>query len=533
MLSRKEMLRSMAALPVGGYLAGKLGLAESIGRPGASLGPTADSIYRSVGAKPLINARGTVTIIGATRVLPEVQEAMDRAVREYVQLDELMEGVGERLGALTGTEFGMVSAGASAAITAATAGIISGGDPDRIWQLPDLSGLKNEVIIPTYSRSAYDAAARAVGATMVPVADVEELEAALGPRTAMVMVLASGRSNDGPLSLREISERAHASGVPVLVDAAAEELRVPNPHIEQGADLVAYSGGKSLRGPQCAGLLIGRKDLVWASWISVAPHHGFGRGFKVGREEIMGMLAAVETWFTRDHDAEQARWLAWLEQIAQQAGSIRGVETEVRPAGDRLSNRYPGLTISWDRDRIDLAGHEMEQALWDGDPGIAVSGAGSFLPFPPNEQPAIRINVSQMEEWEVSIVADRVRGVLENPPSINRDRQAPAEDLSGQWDLVLSFSASDVDQTLTFQQEGAELLGTHFASFADRDLAGYLSGREILFRSSYTGEGVRLNYTFTGTVDGDTMHGDVCMGEYGTASWRAKRRVYRPAGRRG
>src|SRR5690625_6138854 len=216
---------------------------------------------------------------------------MDEAVNHYVQLDELMEGVGHRLGEITGTEWGIVTSGASSAITVCTAVGVTGGDPDRIWQLPDLTGLKDEVIIPTYSRSAYDAAAKAVGVRMIPVSTVEELEEAIGPRTAMIMVLASGRSENGPLSLREISERARPRGIPVLVDAAAEELFLPNPHIEQGADLVAYSGGKCLRGPQCAGLLIGRKDLVQASCSAAPLLTGSAAGSKVGVRRSWGSRA--------------------------------------------------------------------------------------------------------------------------------------------------------------------------------------------------------------------------------------------------
>src|SRR5690606_5812501 len=293
-------------------------------------GKNSKSIYTSIGVRPLINARGTVTIIGASRILPEVQQAMDAATREYVQLDELMEGVGKRLAELTGAEWGIVTSGASGAITAATAGCITGGDPDKLWQLPDLHNLKDEVIIPSYSRSAYDAAARAVGVRMVEVENLDELKAALGPRTAMIMVMAGSRSENGPLSLKEIASLAKPMDIPILVDAAAEGLPVPNPHLAQGADLVAYSGGKYLQGPQCSGLLLGRKDLVQASWITVAPHHGFGRGFKVGREEIMGALAAVEMWIKRDHEGIMKLWNARLEHISKKLQRIQGVNADVR-----------------------------------------------------------------------------------------------------------------------------------------------------------------------------------------------------------
>jgi D-glucosaminate-6-phosphate ammonia-lyase len=489
------------------------------------------SIYRSINVRPLINARGTVTVVGATRVLPEVKQAMDQASREYLQLDELMEGVGRRLSELTGAQWGIVTSGASAALTVATAACIAGGDPDKLAQLPDLRGLKDEVIIPRYSRTAYDHAAKVVGARMVEVATPEEFEAALGPRTALVMVLAGRQSDEGPLSLRVISELAAARSVPVLVDAAADELIVPNPYLEQGADLVAYSGGKCLRGPQCAGLLIGRKDLVQAAWVHSAPHHGLGRGFKVGREEIMGMLTAVEMWMKRDHAGEWRTWTSWLEHIAQRVGQVPGVTTEITEPQGR-SNRTPTLRVQWDPARIALTGDEVEKLLWDGEPRIAVGGAGSFLPFPPSLEPNIRIVPYQLEAGEERVIAQRVHALLSNPPAVTRRTDAPAFDVSGQWDVELKFVSGAATQSFVLEQDGNTLLGTHFGSFAKRDLGGTLHGADVLLRSSYTQQGVRLNFTFTGRVTGDAMEGSVSLGEYGVASWMARRRAYRAPGSR-
>ncbi|MGH2646871.1 MAG: aminotransferase class V-fold PLP-dependent enzyme, partial [Ginsengibacter sp.] len=252
------------------------------------------SIYDSIGVRTVINGRGTVTIIGASRMLPEVEKAMRAATRNYVQLDELMEGVAQRLAGLTGAEWGIVTTGATGALIVGCAGIITGGDPDKLWQLPDLEDMKNEVIIPTYSWTAYESAVRGVGVKMIEVSTPDELRAASNKKTSMVLVLAGEESEKGPLSIKTISSIVKPLDIPILVDAAAEGLFVPNPHLSQGADLIAYSGGKYLKGPQCSGLLLGRKDLVKAAWVTSAPHHGFGRGYKVGREEIVGMLKAVE-----------------------------------------------------------------------------------------------------------------------------------------------------------------------------------------------------------------------------------------------
>jgi uncharacterized pyridoxal phosphate-dependent enzyme len=484
------------------------------------------SIYESVGVRPLINARGTVTIVGATRTLPEVKQAMDDAALDYVQLDELMDGVGRRLGELTGAEWGIVTSGASAALTVAAAGCVTGGDPDKMAQLPDLKGLKDEIVTPRYSRSAYDHALKGVGARIVEVANREEFEAALGPRTAMVMVMAGRTAEEGPLSLKEIASLATPRGIPILVDAAADELVVPNPYLMQGADMVAYSGGKCLRGPQCAGLLIGRKSLTQAAWINSAPHHGLGRGLKVGREEIMGMLAAVEMWKKRDHAAEARTWTSWLEHIARRLQPIPGVTAEIRQPQGR-SNRTPSLRVQWDIAKIPLTGDDVETLLWEGEPRIAVSGAGSFLPFPPNMQPDISIVPYQLDAGEERVIADRVYAVLSNPPRKPQRTDAPAFDVGGQWDVAVKFVHGSANQTFGLEQKGAALVGSHIGSFAMRNLAGTLHGRDIVLRSSYTQQGVRLNFTFTGTVSADSMEGSVSLGEYGTGAWKATRRAYR------
>lgn len=529
-MKRRELIKGLTILPLAGAVTGSA-VQSAFAATNDTPAKASKSIYEAIGVRPLINARGTITVIGASTILPEVQKAMDEATKEYVQIDELMDAVGARLGELTGTEAGTVTSGASAAVTAATAGCVTGGDPDNLWMIPDIRGMKDEVIIPAYSRTAYDAGAKAVGVRMVEVNTLEDLKLAIGPRTAMILVLAGDRSENGPLSLREISAVAKPLGVPILVDAAAEGPEVPNPHISKGADLVAYSGGKYLRGPQCAGLLIGRKDLVVASRINAGPHHGFGRGFKVGREEIMGMLAATEMWFKRDHAGEWNKRKEIAGTIVKRLVKIPGVTLKINEPVGRV-NHTPSVAVTWDKSIINLTGEDVEQLLWDGTPRIAVSGMASFLPFPPNLQPNIFIAVTQFHEGEEKIVADRVHQILSNPPMIKRREGDPSFNLSGQWDLKMKFSASLVDQTLVIEQKNKEsnFIGTHIASIGERDLEGTLHGNNVLIRSSYTKDGVRINYTFTGTVNGDTMSGKVSLSEYGEAEWSAKRHTYKLGG---
>src|SRR5215813_15165154 len=269
--TRRELFRRSGLLALPALFRGAAVDAAPAAAPGSG-----EDVYRSIGVRPLINARGTFTIISGSLMLPEVRAAIDAAAQQHVHLDELMAAIGARLAELTKAEWGMVSSGCSAALTHATAACIAGGNPDLHVRIPHLEGFaRDEVIIPTHSRNVYDAAVRAIGVRIVEVGTAEELEAAFGPRTAMIYIFAGPNADKGPLSTKAIARMANQRRVPVLVDAAAEVLTVPNVHLQNGATLVAYSGGKCIRGPQTAGLLLGRKDLVQAAWVHSAPHHGF------------------------------------------------------------------------------------------------------------------------------------------------------------------------------------------------------------------------------------------------------------------
>src|SRR5215217_3439004 len=281
-ISRRELLRRTG--DIGGLLALPMLLGEvpAAAGPGGAAEPRSTGlhagadVYESIGVRPLINARGTYTIISGSVMLPEVRAAMDAASRRYVHLDELADAIGARLATLTGAEWGLVTSGCSAALTHAAAACVAGGNPDLHVRIPDLRGFpRDEAIIPKYSRNVYDAAVRAVGLRVIEVETMADLEAAFGPRTALVYLFAGPAADASPLSLAAIAPLARARGVPILVDAAAEVLSVPNVHLQRGATLVGYSGGKCLRGPQTAGLLLGNKGLVRAAWVHSAPHHGF------------------------------------------------------------------------------------------------------------------------------------------------------------------------------------------------------------------------------------------------------------------
>jgi L-seryl-tRNA(Ser) seleniumtransferase len=487
-------------------------------------------VYRAIGVRPLINARGTFTIISGSLMLPEVRAAIDAAAQQHVHLDELMAADGTRLAELTQAEWGMVASGCAAAITHATAACVAGGNPDLHIRIPNLSGFaKDEVIIPRHSRNVYDAAVRAVGVRVIDVGTAEELDAAFGPRTAMIYILAGPNADSGPLNTKAIAALARQKQVPVLVDAAAEVLTVPNVHLENGATLVTYSGGKCLRGPQSAGLLLGRKDLVQAAWVHSAPHHGFSRSMKVGKEEAIGMLTAVEMWTRRDHKAEWARWLGWLDHIAQQVTKIDGVTTAVTETNE-LSNRTPTLVIRWDAQRLGVTGAAVAKHLMDTEPRIATPGGRER-----DGQTSISITPYQMAPGDEKIVAARLHETLSNPPAAIRTGTptrepltAPAADLSGRWNVRIEYVAGTSTHTLHLKQTGNTVDGTHQGDFVSRDLSGAIAGDRVQFSSTY-GERNRdaLTFRFSGTITGSEMGGTLDMGEYLTAKWTARRHDFR------
>jgi L-seryl-tRNA(Ser) seleniumtransferase len=436
-----------------------------------------------------------------------------------------MAAIGARLAELTKAEWGMVSSGCSAALTQATAACVAGGNPDLHVRIPNLSGFpKDEVIVPKHSRNVYDAAVRAVGVRVIEAETAEDLEAAFGPRTAMVYILAGPEADKAPLNTKAIAQAARQRYVPVLVDAAAEVLTVPNVHLENGATLVAYSGGKCLRGPQSAGLLLGRKDLVQAAWVHSAPHHGFARSMKVGKEEAIGMLMAVEMWMKRDHKAEWSRWLSWLDAIARRVSTIDGVTTSVAETSE-LSNRTPSLSIRWDRKRFGVSGAALARHLFDTEPRIATPGGRDR-----GDETGISITPYMMSPGDEKIVGDRIHAWLSSPPRQDAPKPAASStvDVTGQWDVRIEYPATRSTHTLHLRQVGGRLEGTHQGDFVARDLSGTVEGTSVQISSSYTERhGDALSFRFTGAVAGDEMSGTLDMGEYLTAKWTGRRHDYR------
>ena len=475
----------------------------------AAAGPlrTGQDIYRSIGVEPVINCRGTFTIIGASVELPEVRAAMEAAAKQFVQLDELAEGVGRRLAELTGAEWGMVSSGCAAGLKHVTAACVAGGNPEKLLRIPDLTGFdKTEVVAPRSARSVYDHAIRNIGVKMITVETPEEFERALSPRTAMIYLSAGG---SGPLALENVASIAKQREIPILVDAAAEVLTIPNVHLQRGATIAAYSGGKAICGPQCAGLLLGRKDILLSAWQASAPHHGPGRDNKVGREETLGMLAAVEAWVKRDHEAEWKKWLSYLDTIAKRVSQVDGIKTAVRePRG--LSNKSPALVISWDPAKLNVTGEEVAEEVARTKPRIALGAGGGMrrgAPAPESSDTSIDITAWMMQPGDDKVVAERLFEVLSRKRSPKPAPAAAAANISGRWDVEIAFFSSKSQHTLTLDQDGNRLRGTHKGDFSSRDVFGSIEGDQIKLQSTDYKPGDSITFTFSGSLSGDSFSG--------------------------
>ena len=539
-VSRRQLLRATGLVGLGSLLPAPRAAAAPPGSVPASAAlqgaPSAGRLYESIGVRPLINCRGTLTIIGGSIELPEVRAAKSAANQQYAQLDEVMDAVGKRLGELTGAAWGMVSSGCAAAMSHATAACVAGGNPDMHVRIPNLAGFpKDEVIIPGHSRNVYDAAIRAVGVKIIEVNTPEELQLAIGPKTAMIYIFANGRNETGPMSLEAVANIARPFSVPIMVDAAAEILTVPNVHLERGATLVGYSGGKIIRGPQSAGLLLGRKDLVQAAWIHSAPHHGYARAMKVGREEMIGMLVAVESWVKRDHAAEWAEWVARCEHIAERVSRVPGVSAHVRrEPGESRSNRSPRLSIRWETARLGLTGQQAADLLYNGEPRIALGRGGGRQGEDLPGDTGISIGSSMMAPGDEKLVAERVVEVLSSRHTLEPAEAPapPAASLTGQWKVEIKYVASSTIHVLHLQQDGNGLMGTHQGDFIAREVSGSIEGDTVRLASVVTERhGDSLNYRFAGKLAGEVMSGTLDMGEYRGATWTARRHVYgRPTG---
>jgi uncharacterized pyridoxal phosphate-dependent enzyme len=368
-------------------------------------------IYSALGVRPLINALSTYTRLGGSIMPPEVVAAMAEASRSHVNIEELQEAVGRRIAELTHNEAAYVATGAAAGLVLATAAIVAGRDPEKIKQLPDLTGMKNEVVCHKAHRNGYDHAVRSVGVKMVEIGtrehtDPAEMEAAINENTALAFWTQGAMSGPGDIPIQQFIEIAHAHGIPVLVDAAAQLPPVENlwRFTQMGADVVVFSGGKDLHGPQASGLILGRKEIIDTCRLHGSPNHSIGRPMKVGKEEMVGLLAAVKWYLGLDHEARGAQFEKWVADWCEALNAIPGVTAE-RSFPNGAGQAVPRAKVTFDIERLGITADEIVQRLLDGDPSIAVA---------PNGPTSIYLNPYTLQPGEEKIVQEQLIALLQS-----------------------------------------------------------------------------------------------------------------------
>jgi len=380
-LTRRDVLRKVGLFPLAAsWMTSERVKADVVEQTGS-----ATEVYRRLGVRRIINAMGFHTHLSGSLMPPEVIRAMEEASQHFVRIDDLQRKVGERLAELTGAEAALVTAGAAAAITLGTAACMTGKDDAKIKRLPDTTGMKNEVIVQKAHRNPYDHAVRATGARLVEVETLAEYRAAFNSKTAMVYHLVADRHFDSPeggrIALTDALAVAREHGVPYLVDAAAELPPLSNLtyFTRLGVDLVCFSGGKGLMGPQCSGMLLGRRDLIEAAYLNGSPHSdSIGRAAKVGKEEIIGLLAAVERFVGLDHRKREQEWTARLQRIKKILGDLHSLDARLLEE-DIEPPHVPRLAVSWDEKALGLTVEEAVKKLMAGEPPIYVNRSASRL----------------------------------------------------------------------------------------------------------------------------------------------------------
>jgi L-seryl-tRNA(Ser) seleniumtransferase len=394
MPDRRRFLQSISGVPLLGGLLGDKAVA----------GVAARDYFQELGVRTFINAAGTYTKLTASLMPPEVMQAMNAASRHFCDIVELQDAVGAKIAQLVGAEAAMVTSGAAGALTVGTAGCITGKNQEAILRLPDLTGLKNEVIMQKSHRYGYDHAVRTCGVKLVEVETAADLEAAVNPRTAMMLFF---NNNDpvGQIKREEFIALGKKHGIPTFNDASADVPPSSNfqKYAKMGFDLVTFSGGKGICGPQSAGVLYGRKDLIEAARLNTSPYSDtIARGMKVNKEEMIGMLVALELFIKRDEKAQWSEWERRVKVISDSVSVLKSVSHEVEVP--EIANHTPHLKFTWDPSLIRITPPQVMVKLREGKPSIEAC--------PATDEKHLVFTVWMLQPGEAQIVARRLQEVL-------------------------------------------------------------------------------------------------------------------------
>ena len=368
-----------------------------------------EGIYSALGVKRVISASGSTTAYGGTKTRPEIHDAMNKASRMMVSLDDLNRAASRIIADATGAEAGFVASGAAGGLVLQAAAVIAGSDPAMMDRLPNTTGMKNEIIIHKSHRFPYDQCYTSVGAKFVEIGDGRrcqpwQLEAAFTENTAAVAYLFSPFITRRSIPFPEVCEIAYSHGVPVIVDAAS--MLPPRTNLRrftaEGADMVIYSGGKAVRGPQGTGILCGREDLIDAAFANAAPHQFIGRGMKVAKEEIVGLLRAIQIFVDEDEEAEMARYTSMAQQVVDALAEVSGLRVSLEH--DEFNYLVPHAVMRFTREWRGPGRNEVYQAMVAGDPPIYLHDI-----FDPDE---LAVDPLNLDDEELEIVIRRLGEVL-------------------------------------------------------------------------------------------------------------------------
>jgi uncharacterized pyridoxal phosphate-dependent enzyme len=400
MNSRRKALKSLITLPLAGGIVSSNELLANENQ--IVIDSLKKDYFKELGIRTFINAAGTYTSMTGSLMPKEVIDAISYGSLEYVNLDELQDKVGERIAQLLNCEYATVSSGCFGAMSIAMAGVMSGKDPKKIKQLPDVTGLKHEVILQESHSIGYSQALTNVGAKLIKVKTSEELEKAINKKTAMLWFL-NANTDNGEIKWEEFVSLGKKHNIPTFIDCAADVPPVENlfKFTRMGFDMVAFSGGKGLRGPQSAGLLLGRRNYIEAARLHTPPRgETIGRGMKVNKEEVLGMLAALELYLARDHKAEWKMWEEQINLISNSAKSIDGVQTIIHVPPH--ANHVPSLKIRWDENKVKITPNKVREKLRNGTPSIETVG----------NKNEIGITTWMMVPGQEKIVAKKIQKIL-------------------------------------------------------------------------------------------------------------------------
>lgn len=401
MINRRKVLQSLATLPFAGSLFATNTLSAQPKTAAVVSGLRRD-FFKELGLRTFINAAGTYTSMTGSLMPKEVIEAISYGANEYVNLDDLQDKVGERIAELLDCEYATVSSGCFGAMSIGMAGILTGKDPEKVKQLPNTEGMKNEVIIQESHTIGYAQALTNVGAKVVKVKTAKQLERAITDKTCMLWFL-NAHTDRGEIKWEEFIGLGKKHNIPTFIDCAADVPPVENlfRFTKMGFDLVAFSGGKGLRGPQSAGLLLGKRKYIEAARMHTPPRgETIGRGMKVNKEEVLGMLAALELYLQKDHAKEWELWESQIQLISESATSIAGVKTEIHVPP--YANHVPSLRILWDEKKVKITPDEVRKQLREGHPSIQTVG----------DSKSVGMTTWMMVPGQERIVAKRVKEIL-------------------------------------------------------------------------------------------------------------------------